>query len=259
MNIRYILRRLPLFAAPLALTACTSDAGRIDRLTVYLCDSPADYKSVVFVVEGVEIRNASDGTWLTLSSVPVTVPLLSFVNGTMLAVGTEIVPQGSYDRVRLTLRSENASVTVGAQSYPMAIPDPVLEVPVAVTMNGEIQSVLIDIDAAASVADNGDNNYSFEPVAFWCDLETMGAVQGGVVDNKGNALNAPCWISFASAADQSVRSTYALGSSPFFMRLAPGDYTMTITPPAASQIASYTRELTVESRKVVDFGMISLP
>lgn len=256
---RYILRFfLPLLA--LALTACNED-GQNNELSIYVCDSPAEYQGVTFSVRAVEVRSRTE--WTTLQIEDGTVSLLDLVNGRMQKVAGNRVPDGArYDAVRFTFQTTGAFVRVGTDSFEMEVDDQyaVQTIEAEITMNGDNNPVLFDIDAAASVLEIDEETYVFRPRIRWIDLDQYGAVQGGL-QNGTVAMTHNALMKFENKLTGEVFHTYSdmvRVQGGFFIRLPAADYRLTITPFPDDNLQPEIFDITVVVGEVVDFGMIVL-
>lgn len=261
---RNIFKALYICLAVLTLAAC-SDANDKNQLAVYLCDSPADYGGLNFYIAGVEVRQAGTDAWTPLAVTERYVALMELINGKMQEAGRGTMPQGSsYDAVRLTISTENAYLVIAGESLPLAVDaaDAVVTVPVAaVTMDGPNIPLLLDIDIASSVIQDpsAESGYRFRPKVSFVDTEACGVVQGGLQIGDA-AVISRLWLRFTDDATGAVSSTYCSlnPAGAFFMRLAPGEYTLDVIPGTRSGVKAYTAKVSVERQQVTDLGVIVL-
>ncbi|WP_294600076.1 DUF4382 domain-containing protein [uncultured Rikenella sp.] len=262
--VRQIFKTLGLLAILSGLVAC-SDVNDQNRLSVYLCDAPADYTALDCYVAEVAVR-AGDGAWQTLEIADSYLPLMNLVNGKMQLVAEGTMPQGaSYDAVRILFSTENATVRVLDQNLPLAVDpdDAAVVVPFAtLTMDGPNRPLLFDVDLAASVVEDpaAESGYRFRPRVTFVDTDRCGVVQGGLQIGE-SALSGRMRIEFIDPATGSVvASTYSslnpVGA--FFMRLLPGEYILRVDPRATSGIRPYSEPITIVSQQITDLGNIVL-
>lgn len=136
-------------------------------LKVKLTDAPilADSVNVEILKVRVNFRNDSS-SWVDLNTVAGIYDLLGLQNGvdTLLATGT--LPSNAVQEIRLVLGSRN-SIVVNGVNYPLSIPSGAesgLKIKVNKQLNGPIDSLLIDFDAALSIHQTGAGEYKLRPV-----------------------------------------------------------------------------------------------
>lgn len=259
-----IFKALYICLAALTLAAC-SDTNDKNELAVYVCDSPADYGGLNFYIAGVEVRQAGGDAWVPLVVPESYVALMELVNGKMQEAGRGTMPKGSsYDAVRLTFSTENAYLVIAGVSLPLAVDaaDAVVTVPVpTVTMDGPNTPLLLDIDIASSVVEDAatESGYRFRPLVTFVDTEACGVVQGGLQIGDA-AVTSRLWLRFTDDATGAVYSTYCSlnPAGAFFMRLAPGEYTLEVLSDPDSGIQAYTAKVSVQRQQVTDLGVIVL-
>lgn len=262
--IRHLLRTLYLLLTVLTLGAC-SDANNKNQLTVYLCDSPADYNGLYFYVERIEIRSADGDNWTTIPLTESFVPLMSLTNGKMQETArTNLPDKSTYDAVRITFSAEEAQIDVNKEVLNLALDpsDASVVVPIpTLTMTGPNTPLLFDIDIASSVVEDPstESGYRFRPHVTYIDTQTFGVVQGGMQVGEA-AVSQQLWMRFTNTASGETISTYCSldPAGAFFMRLQPGEYTLEIIPPDGAQIIPYSTTVTVSPQRVTDLGTILL-
>lgn len=168
---------LPLFlvasVSTIVLIACQKDAandsnnGGSTQLKVRLTDAPINADSVNVDIQQVRVNFRQDSTgWVDLNTNAGIYDLLGLQNGvdTLLATGT--IPSNSVREIRFVLGSAN-TIVVNGVSYPLTIPsgsESGLKLKINKTLNGPIDSILIDFDAAMSIHQTGQGNYMLKPV-----------------------------------------------------------------------------------------------
>lgn len=154
----------------ITLIACqkeNKDGNGSTTLKVRLTDAPILADSVNVEILQVRVNFRSDSTgWVDLTTNAGIYDLLGLQNGvdTLLAVGT--IPSNSVKEIRLVLGSANSIVVAGV-NYPLTIPsgsESGLKLKVNKQLNGSLDSLLIDFDAALSIHQTGLGDYKLKPV-----------------------------------------------------------------------------------------------
>lgn len=157
------------FIAVITLIACNKENSDTKNTTlkVRLTDAPVNADEVNVDIQQVRVnfRNDSSG-WVNLNTVAGIYNLLGLQNGidTLLATGT--IPSNSVKEIRLVLGSSN-TIKVAGITYPLTIPsgsESGLKIKVNKQLNGPVDSILIDFDAALSIHQAGNSNYMLKPV-----------------------------------------------------------------------------------------------
>jgi len=161
---------MSLFAAIL-LISCQKDASNGSdsptTLKIRLTDAPVNADSVNVDIQQVRVNFRDDSTgWVDLNTYAGVYDLLGLQNGvdTLLAAGT--IPTNSVKEIRFVLGSSN-SIVVNGVNYPLTIPsgsESGLKLKINKQLNGPIDSLLIDFDAALSIHQLGNGNYQLKPV-----------------------------------------------------------------------------------------------
>jgi hypothetical protein len=156
----------------LAIAACQkessdSDGNGTTNLRVRLTDAPLAVQEVNVDITDVKVnfRNDSSG-WTSLATNAAIYNLLGLQNGvdTLLAVG--VVPTDTLKEIRLILGSNN-TIMVDNVVYPLTIPsgsESGLKIKVGKKLNGTLDSLVIDFDAALSIHQTGNGTYMLKPV-----------------------------------------------------------------------------------------------
>lgn len=149
------------------LVACSKENNKSTTLKVRMTDAPLDADSVNVEILQVNanFRNDSSG-WVMLNTNAGIYDLLGLQNGvdTLLAVGT--IPSNAVQEIRFVLGTAN-TIVVNGISYPLTIPSGAesgLKLKINKQLNGSIDSILIDFDAALSVHQTGTGDYQLRPV-----------------------------------------------------------------------------------------------
>lgn len=148
------------------LVACSKDDQRT-TLKVRMTDAPIDAEEVNVDILQVKANFRSDSSgWIDLNTTAGVYDLLGLQNGvdTLLAVG--VIPSNSVQEIRFVLGPNN-TIKVNGTVYPLVIPSGAesgLKLKINKQLNGPIDSVLIDFDAALSIHENGPGDYILSPV-----------------------------------------------------------------------------------------------
>ena len=176
--------------AAAGLVACqtgSSSSGGRSGVSVYITDAPLDLTGVHAVnvtLSGVALYPSDAGTedagGIPLESGPISLPgdltlnLLDFRSGQVAFVGSQTVPAGTYNRLRLQVvsaelvRDDDNDPATPDLVETIVVPSSKVDVVVPFTLSaGENLAITIDFDAQASVqvnTTNGQNSYLLRPV-----------------------------------------------------------------------------------------------
>lgn len=163
----------PLFlvtaVAAIILIACSKDkAAESTTVKVRLTDNPVDAEEVNVDIQQVRVKFSDDSLhgWADLDTHAGVYDLLGLQNGvdTLLAVGT--IPSNVVKEIRFVLGTNN-SIKVAGITYPLTIPSGAesgLKIKVNKQLNGTLDSLLIDFDAALSIHQLGTGAFQLKPV-----------------------------------------------------------------------------------------------
>lgn len=155
--------------ATIILIACQKDnsENKNTTLKVKMTDAPILADSVIVDIRQVRVnfRNDSSG-WVDLNTYAGVYDLLQLQNGvdTLLAAG--VIPSNDVKEIRFVLGTNNSIVVAGV-SYPLTIPSGAesgLKIKINKQLNGPVDSILIDFDAAMSIHQTGAGVYKLMPV-----------------------------------------------------------------------------------------------
>ncbi len=149
--------------------ACTkNNSGKNTTVKVRLTDSPVNADEVNVHILQVRVKFSEDSIhgWVDLDTHAGVYNLLGLQNGvdTLLAVGT--IPTNIVKEIRFVLGTNN-SIKVAGITYPITIPsgsESGLKIKVNKQLNGTLDSLLIDFDAALSIYQTGAGVYQLKPV-----------------------------------------------------------------------------------------------
>jgi hypothetical protein len=185
------------FAAVAVVAACKTDtpSGGTSTVGVYLTDAPLDLTGIHAVnvtLSGVELFPAGAGSvdagGIELQSGPISLPgdltlnLLDFQSGNVTFLGSQTVPAGSYNRVRLEIvsaelvRDDDADPSTPDVTEAITVPSSKIDVPVpfAMTVDESLQ-ITLDFNAQESVqvnTTNGQPSYLLRPVINVAGMKT---------------------------------------------------------------------------------------
>jgi hypothetical protein len=156
------------FLSAAFLISCNKDdtAGNT-TLRVRLTDNPVNAEEVNVDIQQVRVnyRNDSSG-WVNLNTSAGIYNLLGLQNGVDTLLATGVIPSNSVKEIRLVLGSGN-SIKVSGLTYPLTIPsgsESGLKIKINKQLNGPLDSILIDFDAALSIHQLGNGQYQLKPV-----------------------------------------------------------------------------------------------
>jgi Domain of unknown function (DUF4382) len=156
--------------AIIVLVACqkdNSDSNKSTTLKVRMTDAPILADSVKVDIRQVRVNFRNDSSsWVDLNTYAGVYDLLQLQNGvdTLLAAG--VIPSNDVQEIRFVLGSNNTIVVAGI-AYPLTIPSGAesgLKLKINKQLNGPIDSILIDFDAAMSIHQTGAGVYKLMPV-----------------------------------------------------------------------------------------------
>ena len=164
MKIKFIAAAIVISAA--TFLGCKKDASQ-STLALRMTDFPGDWEEVNIDLKEIKVKFGNDTTqWQTLPTHAGIYNLLGLQNGvdTLIAQGTF---PSSYvvKEIRLIVGTENTIKTNG-QVFPLTIPsgeETGLKIKLNKTLQANLETVLIDFDAALSVKEETDG-FKLRPV-----------------------------------------------------------------------------------------------
>lgn len=164
MKIKLVLAAIVISSA--TFLGCKKDAGQT-TLALRMTDFPGDWEEVNIDLKEVKVKFGNDTTqWQTLPTHAGVYNLLDLQNGvdTLIAQGTF---PSSYvvKEIRLIVGTEN-SIKTNGQVFPLTIPsgeETGLKIKLNKALQANIETVLIDFDAALSVKEETDG-FKLRPV-----------------------------------------------------------------------------------------------
>ena len=171
MNMKKIALSLSLLTVfvTVVLMACSKDqSSKTTTVKVRMTDNPFNADEVNVDIQMVRVKFSDDSIngWTDLATHAGIYNLLGLQNGvdTLLAVGT--IPTNIVKEIRFVLGTNN-SIKVAGIIYPLTIPsgsESGLKIKVNKQLNGTLDSLLIDFDAALSIHQLGNGDYQLKPV-----------------------------------------------------------------------------------------------
>ena len=148
--------------------ACSKDSSKSSTVNVRLTDNPYNAQEVNVDIQQVRVKFSEDSIngWANLDTHAGVYNLLGLQNGvdTLLAVGT--IPSDVVKEIRFVLGINN-SIKINNIVYPLTIPSGAesgLKIKVDKKLNGSLNTLLIDFDAALSIYQTGNGSYQLKPV-----------------------------------------------------------------------------------------------
>jgi Domain of unknown function (DUF4382) len=168
---KYVLAAMLMMGSvSIVLIACSKDKTDNGNTTlkVRLTDNPVAAEEVNVDIEQVRVKFGEDSVngWMNLDTYAGIYNLLDLQNGvdTLLASGT--LPTAVVKEIRFVLGTDN-SIKVSGIVFPLTIPSGAesgLKIKVNKQLNGTLDSLLIDFDAALSIHQTGAGVYQLKPV-----------------------------------------------------------------------------------------------
>ncbi len=153
----------------IVFVACSKDSSdKSTTLKVRMTDNPVNAEEVNVDIQQVMVKFRDDSAsgWGNLNTQAGIYNLLGLQNGvdTLLAVG--VIPTNTVKEIRFVLGANN-TIKVNGITYPLTIPsgsESGLKIKVNKQLNGTLDSLLIDFDAALSIHQTGNGSYQLKPV-----------------------------------------------------------------------------------------------
>ncbi|MDZ4793866.1 MAG: DUF4382 domain-containing protein [Bacteroidota bacterium] len=152
----------------LVIGCSKDDNNKSTTLRVRMTDNPLLAEEVNVDIRQVRVKFRDDSTsgWMDLTTYAGVYNLLGLQNGvdTLLAVG--VIPTNTVKEIRFILGTDN-TIKVGGITYPLVVPsggESGLKIKVDKRLNGSLDSLLIDFDAALSVKLMVTGEYQLRPV-----------------------------------------------------------------------------------------------
>ena len=167
-KIALYLALLTVFVTVVFISCSKNQSDKTTTVKVRLTDNPFNAEEVNVDIQLVRVKFSDDSIhgWTDLSTHAGIYDLLGLQNGvdTLLAVG--IIPTNFVKEIRFVLGTGN-TIKVAGIIYPLTIPsgsESGLKIKVNKKLNGTLDSLLIDFDAALSIHQLGNGSYQLKPV-----------------------------------------------------------------------------------------------
>jgi len=153
----------------IVLVACSKDNNDSGSTTlkVKLTDRPGAYDEVNVDIQEVRVNYRSDTTdWASFGTNAGIYDLLTLQNGIDTVLATGVVPTNSVKQIRFILGPNN-TIKVGGVVYPLTVPsgsESGLKLMINKQLTGQLDSLIIDFDAALSIHQLGNGTYQLKPV-----------------------------------------------------------------------------------------------
>ncbi len=151
--------------AVLLLSACKKE-GTNSTLQIRMTDAPASYEEVNIDLKEVNVKFATDTVgWVSLQTTPGIYNLLGLQNGVDTLIAQGAFPSNVVKEIRLVL-GDNNTIKYDGKIYPITIPsgsESGLKIKVSKDLKANLETLLIDFDAALSVKEEVDG-YKLRPV-----------------------------------------------------------------------------------------------
>ena len=167
-KVAVFLSVITVFLMMLIISCSKNQSDKTTTVKVRLTDNPviADEVNVDIQLVRVNFNEDTINGWTDLNTNVGIYDLLGLQNGvdTLLAVGT--IPTNIVKEIRFVLGSDN-TIKVNGTVFPLTIPSGAesgLKIKVNKQLNGTLDSLLIDFDAALSIYQVGTGDYQLRPV-----------------------------------------------------------------------------------------------
>ena len=240
----------PFFTAMLAimLSGCTKSTDGPGRLVVKVTDAPFPInmvESATVTITKVELRKEGDGEsdgsqFLTVWEGSEAFNLLELRNGLVEQLLDVVIPQGSFDLVRLYVDQAGLKIKDGGD-YEVKIPSgpqtgiKIFIDPVLVVEGGLTSELLLDFDLSKSFVMRGNTDspagisgFIFKPVIRAVNNSTAGSLSGTVTDSE-KAVIAGTAISVKQEDKEVGTATTDDNGHYTIIGLHSGTYTVTAT------------------------------
>ncbi len=150
------------------LTACDkANLDPVTQLKVRLTDAPINAQQVNLHIKEVRVNLVNDTAWIKLNTNAAIYNLLDYKDGkdTLIAQGT-IPATYTVKELRLLLGDSN-TIKMNNDVYPLSVPSGVqsgIKITVNKKLNKNVETIVLDFDAALSIVEVGKETYQLNPV-----------------------------------------------------------------------------------------------
>lgn len=192
---------------------------------IRMTDAPAAYLAVNIDLQAVEVTGS--GSTVMLNVTPGIYNLLHFSNGLDTLIATGSLSMSRVEQIRLILGTNNTIVT-STGTYPLKTPS-AQQSGLKLNVHHNLQPgvdyyVLLDFDAAQSIVENGNGDYSLKPVIRTVETALSGSIKGRI-SQPGVAATVT-----ATSGAASYSSVVNANGDFVIAGLPAGSYTLTVTP-----------------------------
>uniref|UniRef100_UPI0032177B01 DUF4382 domain-containing protein n=1 Tax=uncultured Draconibacterium sp. TaxID=1573823 RepID=UPI0032177B01 len=216
-------------------TACNDDNNseteRDGRLVIRLTDAPADYEEVLIDLQELWV-NVVDGDsgWTELPlEVTGQIDLLELANGKDTILFDDNFPSGKISQMRMVLGGNN-EIKVGDEYYDLKTPSAQqsgLKFNINTTLDPGIEyEMWIDFDAARSIVEKGNGQFSLKPT-----IKVFTEVSSGSIKGVVSPVDARALVQAISATNDTTSALADTISGEFLIRgLEAGSYKIDFEP-----------------------------
>jgi len=163
------LRFFPIFGLVFfSFLSCKKDSESTTDLRIKLTDNPYNATEVNVEIQQVRVNFQDDSpeAWIDLPTKSGIYNLLDYQNGIDTLLAHSIVPTGTVKEIRFVLGSQN-SIRIDNNLYPLTIPsgsESGLKIKLNKQLHAQLDSIVIDFDAALSIFQEGTGDFKLKPV-----------------------------------------------------------------------------------------------
>ncbi len=154
-------------------TACSKSTndGNSSNLHVRLTDGPTNLAEVNIDIKEVRVKFSDDSSntngWVALNTYAGVYNILKLRNGVDTLLATAPLPKDVVKEIRFVLGANNSIKDTFGVVYPLTIPsgsESGLKIKVNKKLNADLETLIIDFDAALSIFQTGAGDYKLKPV-----------------------------------------------------------------------------------------------
>jgi hypothetical protein len=170
-TLKFIALGLTLMASTtIVFISCKKDNESTSTLQIRLTDAPTSFDEVNVDIREINVKFSDDtsGTngWVSMPTNAGVYNLLGLQNGVDTLLASLVLPQQTVKEIRFVLGPNNTIKDNGIV-YPLVIPSGAqsgLKIKMSKKLAANLETVLIDFDAALSVKKEGNGDYKLRPV-----------------------------------------------------------------------------------------------
>ncbi len=165
---------LGVFTAIVVFISCSKDNSEnagTSNLQVRLTDGPTYLAEVNVDIKEVRVKFSDDSSstsgWVTMNTNAGVYDLLKLQNGVDTLLATAPLPKDVVKEIRFILGTNNSIKDTFGVVYPLTIPsssESGLKIKVSKKLNADLETLIIDFDAALSIFQTGTGDYKLKPV-----------------------------------------------------------------------------------------------